>query len=196
MQLETLAVVVSTFGFPFAAAIAWIVARRDRMKDERISRLKAWGEGLEYAEKAKEPLLKEVAYQVGLDVRTVSLREVEAIQKLYPDDPQRIIRLYELHSDIVLLEAGRFVPRGRRSLTFRAVMCVIGYVLSAGLALVLGQAALKGQFQISPGNISLVALASSLMLLAITLLLRAFHLWEARKLLTMRPVEPDETPLP
>lgn len=186
MQIETLAPIISGFGAPIAAAIAWIAIRADRAKDERIARFKAWGEGLELAKKAGDRLLKETAYQIGLNVRKVSMKEIQDICAAYPDDAMRVIKMYDAHTSEVILQDTLFKNRYRTPIAIRAIIRVFGYFVSAYLSLIFGRTALS-QFMGGSTDVSLIVVASLFMLLAVTLLLTAIHIWESRKLMRLRP---------
>lgn len=187
MDLGSIAPDILTIATPIAVAIAWLFSRADRASDERASRLKSWSEAVEIAQKHGDRLLKEAAIQVGLDVRKVSLGEMEEIGAAYPDDAARVIRIYDSHAVHVRWTKTGFSPRGRYSLEVLAILHLLGYFCTATLSVILGQSLVKTTPALSSEFASIAALAGLSMLLAAVLLLTALHIWDGRKILALKP---------
>lgn len=191
MDLGSIAPNILTIATPIAVAVAWFFSRADRASDERASRLKSWSEAVEIAQKHGDRLLKEAAIQVGLDVRKVSLREMEEIGAAYPDDAARVIRIYDLHAVHVCWTKSGFSPRGKYSLEVLAIFHVLGYICAAALSVILGQSLVKATPASSYEFASIAALAGLTMLLAAILLLTAIHIWDGRKILALKPTHQE-----
>ena len=187
MDIGSIAPDILTIATPIAVAIAWLFSRADRASDERASRLKSWSEAVEIAQKHGDRLLKEAAMQVGLNVRKVSLGEMEEIGAAYSDDAARVIRIYDLHAVHVRWTKSGFSPRGKYSLEVLATLHVLGYLCSAALSVILGQSLVKTTPASSSEFASIAALAGLSMLLAAVFLLTAIHIWDGRKILALKP---------